>query len=198
LKPKMPGIEISAGVYAPEPPQMRAAYFYANTPADDRTLFHESTHQLFNESRPVCQDIGGRANFWIVEGIATFMESLHEEDGYYVLGGSDDERFNAARVRLLRDKFYVPLVDFAGKSRQEFQHDPHLGTLYSQAAGLTRFLVFGEGGRYRDALVSYLQAVYTGRDTSDTLARLTEERFESLDGKYRKFITEGMQAPAKP
>jgi hypothetical protein len=198
LKPSMQGIEISCGVYIPDHPSLpRAAYFYAEKPSDDRTLFHESTHQLFNESRSVCRDIGGRANFWIVEGIAMFMESLHEEDGYYVLGGPRDVRFNDARVRLLRDKFYVPLAAFAGKSRQQFQHDPQVATLYSQAAGLTHFLIFGEGGRYRDALVQYLVAVYTGRDNADTLAQLTGEKFDSLDAKYRTFMTECLQALAK-
>ena len=41
-----------------------------------------------------------------------YMESLREEDGYYVLGGFDDVRMHAARYRLLHDHFYVPLDEF--------------------------------------------------------------------------------------
>ena len=33
------------------------------------------------------------------------------------------------------------------------QNDPRIRTLYSQAAGLTHFLIYYDDGRYRDALV---------------------------------------------
>ena len=135
-------IEISIGMYHD---QTRQAYFFAGKDSDDRTLYHEATHQLFHESRPVAPDVGRRANFWIVEGIAMYMESLRQEDGYYVLGGFDDERLNAAQFRLLRDKFYVPLQEFVGYGMEKIQKDPRIGTLYSQAAGLTHFLVYYDG-----------------------------------------------------
>ena len=67
--------------------RVRTAYFFVSPDADDRTLYHEATHQLFHESRPVAPDLARRANFWIIEGIALYMESLHEEYGFHVLGG---------------------------------------------------------------------------------------------------------------
>ena len=166
----------------------RRAYFFAGQGSDDRTLYHEATHQLFHESRPVSPEVGRKANFWIVEGIAMFMESLRQEDGYYVLGGFDDERMHAARYRLLHDHFYVPLDELVGYGMEKLQKDPRIGTLYSQAAGLTHFLIFYGGGRYRDALVSYLSAVYTGRDDHDTLAKLTGQGYDELDKQYREFV----------
>ena len=69
----MPNIDISIGVYMDD---MRTAYFYADKESDDRTLYHEATHQLFHESRPVSPKAGQLANFWIIEGIAMYMESL--------------------------------------------------------------------------------------------------------------------------
>ncbi len=196
LEAAMPNIAISIGAYF-EP--LRQAYFFASEPADDRTLFHEAAHQLFHQSRPVARDVGGRANFWIVEGIALFMETLRQEDGYYVLGGSQDDRIRAARHRLLVDDFYVPLAEFAGYGREKFQNDPRIATLYSQAAGLANFLVFYDGGRYRDALVAYLTAVYTGRDRPDTLAKLTGTPFAELDKQYREFIEQaGPQEETDP
>jgi hypothetical protein len=143
----MPNIE-TTGVYRDDPP---CAYFFAGKENDDRTLYHEATHQLFHESRPVTRDLAGRANFWIVEGIAMYMESLRREDGFYVLGGYDDLRMHAAEYRLLNDKFYVPLTEFTRYSRESIQKDPRIATLYSQAAGLTNFLVYYDSGRYRDA-----------------------------------------------
>jgi len=185
LRESMPNIGVSIGVYVD---QTRRAYFFAGEDYDDRPLYHEATHQLFHQTRPVPQGIGSRANFWIVEGIALYMESLHEEDGYHVLGGLDDQRMYAARFRLLENDFYVPLREFADYGVQRLQADPRIATLYSQAAGLTHFLIYYEDGRYRDALVSYISTVYAGRDRPDTLAELTGTSFEELDKQYRAFI----------
>ena len=190
----MPNID-TIGLYRDRPP---CAYFFAGDEADDRTLFHEATHQLFHESRPVAPSVGQNANFWIVEGIAMYMESLRREDGFYVLGGFEDARMHAARYRFLESKFYVPLKEFAGYGRERFQKDPRIATLYSQAAGLANFLVHYDGGRYRDALVAYLVMVYTGRDGPDTLTDLTGTDFSTLDKQYREFVTgPGQEATKK-
>ncbi len=195
LRAAFPNIEMSIGVYWES---TRRAYFFAGEACDDRTLFHEATHQLFHESRPVAPDVGARSNFWIVEGIALYMESLHQEEDCHVLGGFDDLRMVAARYRLLHDDFYIPLSDLTAMGREELQTHPRIATLYSQAAGLTHFLIAYDGGRYRDALVHYLSAVYSGRDDPNTLARLTGVAYPELDRRYREFIeSAGMPALAE-
>ena len=142
LRPATTNIEITIGLYIA---QTRCAYFFAGKDSDDRTLYHEATHQLFYETAPAAgplsPDVGRRGNFWIVEGIAMYMESLRREDGYYVLGGFKDDRLHAAQYRLLHDNFYVPLAEFSGYGMEKIQNDPRIGTLYSQAAGLTHFLM---------------------------------------------------------
>ena len=193
LRAVEPNIDIPIGIYLG---QTRTAYFFAGEGSDDRNLYHEATHQLFHESRPVVPDVGRRGNFWIVEGIAMYMESLRQEDGYYVLGGFDDERLHAAQYRLLHDDFYVPLQEFTGYGMEKMQKDPRIATLYSQAAGLTHFLIHYDNGRYRDALVAYLSAIYAGRDAPDTLAKLTGTSFADLDKQYREFLTTGWQKEA--
>jgi len=190
LAPRIPNVEKSIGLYlAPA----RRAYFFAGEEADDRTLYHEATHQLFHQSRPVAASVGLRANFWVVEGIALFMESLHQEGDTWVLGGRDDVRFYAARYRLLHDKFYVPLKETTTWGMYRVQQDPRIATLYSQFSGQTYFLIFYDRGRYRDALVAYLSTVYSGRDDPATLARLCGASYEELDGQYRRFIQETMR-----
>ena len=185
LRAAMPNIGISTGVYVES---MKRAYFFVGPDSDDRTLYHEATHQLFHESRPVVRDMAQKSNFWIVEGIAMFMESLRREDGFHILGGFDDERVNAARYRLLHDDFYVPLGELVDFDMVELQQDPRIAKLYSQSAGLANFLVFHDGGRYRDAIVSYLLAVYTGRAGHGTLSRLTGAGYSELDKQYREFL----------
>ncbi len=181
-------VKISEGVYIAA---ARQAFFFADKAGDGRTIFHEATHQLFHQIRPVADDVGYRANFWIVEGIAMYMETLHREDGFLVLGGFDDARMVAARYRLLQDKFYVPLAEFTSYGMTRFQSDPRISTLYSQAAGLAEFLVHYDNGRYRDALVGYLSTVYSGRDTPVTLPQLTGANFADLDKQYHDFIAAG-------
>lgn len=189
LRPLMSNIEISTGFYRDNPGR---AYFFAGKDCDDRIMYHEATHQLFHESRPVAPDVGRRCNFWIVEGIAMFMESLRREDGYYVLGGFDDARLQAAQYRLLHDKFYVPFGEFVDFGMEKLQKDPRIRTLYSQAAGMTHFLIYYDGGRYRDAMVAYLSAVYSGRDDRDTLTKLTGTEYGEMDSQYRTFLESGL------
>ena len=185
-----PNIAMSVGVYIEK---TRRAYFFAGKDADDRTLYHEATHQLFHQSRPVPPGVGQRCNFWIVEGIALYMESLREEDGYYVLGGFEDLRMYAAQYRLTKDNFYVPFAELAGYGMERLQSDPRIATIYSQAAGQTHFLVYYDGGRYRDALVGYISTVYANRDTPTTLEELTGTRFAELDKQYREFMAAGVE-----
>ena len=188
LRPSMPNIEISIGVYVEN---ARRAYFFAGGDHDRRTLLHEATHQLFHESRRAAPSMGGRANFWIIEGIAMYMESLQRQDAYYVLGGFDDARMVAAKYRLLHDDFYVPLDELTSYGMEKIQADPRIATLYSQAAGLTHFLIHYDCGRYRDAVIAYLSTVYSGRDTPDTLAQLTVTSYGKLDEQYRQYIKSG-------
>jgi hypothetical protein len=188
LRAAQPKIDITSGIYLSQP---RTAYFFAGEGSDDGNLYHEATHQLFHESRPVAADMAQRANFWIVEGIATYMESLRQEDGYYVLGGFDDVRMRDARYRLLHDNFYVPLQQLCAYGMEKFQSDPNIRMLYSQASGLTHFLIHYDNGRYREALVAYLTAIYAGRDQPDTLAKLTGTSFADLDKQYREFLAAG-------
>ena len=185
LRTAIPKIDMTIGLYLDT---TRSAYFFAAPDGDDRTLYHEATHQLFHESRPVVRDVGRRANFWIIEGIALYMESLRREGNYYVLGGVDDLRFHAAQYRLLNDRFYVPLEEITVWGMEKIQQHEKIGVLYSQFAGLTYFLIHGEEGRYRDALAAYLTAVYSGRDDPNTLAQLTGASYAELDKQYRQFI----------
>lgn len=187
LKKDQPNIDLSTGFYLAA---RREAYFYvaAEEEQDDTNLYHEATHQLFSEIRPVSRDIGRAENFWIIEGIACYMESLTEHEGWTLLGGNDAVRLRDAQHRLLVDNFYVPLAELTAIGMDALQRDPRIAKLYSQSAGLTHFLVHGAGGRYRQPLIEYLVAVYTGRDRADTLPKLTGETDAKLDQAYRDFL----------
>ncbi len=176
----------------------RTAYFFAGEEQEPGTLFHEATHQLFHEMRPAARDVGREANFWIVEGIACYMETLALHDDYATTGGANAGRMPAARHRLLEDDFYVPLAELVRFGMLPLQQDSRLPRLYSQCAGLTDFFMHAADGRYREALVGYLAAVYAGRATTATLAELTGAGYEDLDRQYREFISAGSPTALAP
>ncbi|MCH8044507.1 MAG: hypothetical protein IID44_12380 [Planctomycetes bacterium] len=185
LRSVQPRIGITLGIYFDA---RKTAYFFAGEDQDEGTLYHEATHQLFQEMRPVPKRIGERNNFWIVEGIACYMESLTPRGGYFTLGGLKEGRVPAARVRLLEDGFYVPLAELVTFGRKDLQHDKRIAKLYSQSSGLATFLMHHAGGRYRDATVSYLERLYTNRADVNTLSKETGVSYDELDRQYRAFL----------
>jgi len=193
LKAAQPQIEMSIGFYSDS---ARTAYFFASDDPYIGTLYHEATHQLFRETPPAAVDPGRKNNFWVVEAIACYMESLAEHqllDGepygsYITLGGENAGRVPAARKRLLDDGFYIPLRELVSYGMTDLQHDARLPAIYSQISGQAWFLMHADGGRYRGALMNYLIDVYTGHANADTLEKLTGEKFEQLDQQYHAFM----------
>lgn len=186
LKPHQPKIDMTLGIYFDS---THTAYFFAGDEQEPGTIYHEATHQLFQESRPVVANVARDGNFWVVEGVACYMESLAEADGYWTLGGADAGRMPAARHRLLTDDFYVPLEELTRLGMEPLQHDPRIARLYTQSAGLTDFLMHDGAGRYRQPLVHYLEAIYTGSATASTLSQLTGTSYDALDREYRQFMS---------
>jgi uncharacterized protein DUF1570 len=197
LRPNSPNIGISLGIYihgVTTISKKSAMYFFAGEDSDLPTLFHEATHQLFHESRKVSQMVGHGANFWVIEGVAMYFESLKQENGSHVLGGFDAERIEVARIRLFNPEyhFYEPLAAFCELNITDIQSDQErIAMRYTQAAGLFFFLMHYDNGRYRDAVVAYLNAVYGARDSVQTLSQLTGKSYEELDREYKEFMAEG-------
>lgn len=195
-------ITMSTGFYMSD---LMKAFFFAGEEQDGTTLVHEATHQLFSETVPKIRIIGqkknwwgGRsANFWIVEGIACYMESLKERDGYYTLGGFDNDRMRAARYHLFSEKpFYLGLEELTALDMKQFQRHPEVVKLYSQGTGLASFLMHYDHGRYREALMAYLRQIYYGRDTRHSLAELTGQSFDTLDKQYIQYCRDSLRLPA--
>jgi hypothetical protein len=189
LRRRQPRIAETLGIYFDA---NREAHFFAGPDQNLRTLYHEAVHQLFQESKPAARQIAGAANFWVVEGVATYFETLTEHaDGvagpYYTVGQSTAGRLPAARERML-EGYYVPLGELTQLGKDDLQRHPHIAKLYSQAAGMTAFLIDGQQGRYRESLVRYLQAVYAGRDNDQSLAEATKNSYQELDAQYRRFL----------
>ncbi|HEX5442787.1 MAG TPA: DUF1570 domain-containing protein [Pirellulales bacterium] len=185
LEREQPSIRISTGYYSPK---SRKAFYFVGSEEDDSTLYHEATHQLFAEIHATSRDAGRDTNFWIVEGVACWIESFRPQGGLGLIGGVAATRLRNARTRLTRDHFYLPLGQLAAMSVVNVQQNPQISMIYSESAGITYFLMFADEGRYREPLVDFLNTVYAKRDKSTTLAELTGVEFHELDRRYREFI----------
>ncbi len=189
LRRRQPRIAETLGIYFDN---VHEAHFFAGDDASRGTLYHEAVHQLFQESRRTARHIGATSNFWIVEGVATYFETLTEHHDphaglYYTIGEAAAGRLPSAR-RGLREGFYIPLVELTRFGMSEVQHHPERAKLYSESSGLAAFLIDGEQSRYREPLVRYLTAVYSGHDNDATLSEATETSYTKLDAEYRQYM----------
>jgi hypothetical protein len=189
LRRRQPRIAETLGIYFDA---NREAHFFAGSEQNLPTLYHEAVHQLFQESKPAARRIGETANFWVIEGVATYFETLTEHDDpaaglYYTIGESTAGRLPAARERLVGGH-YVPLAELTRLGKQDVQRHPEIARLYGQACGLAAFLMNGHEGRYREALVRFLEAVYSGRDNERSLSHEASASYSELDSQYRRFM----------
>ena len=171
----------------------RVAYFYYDPQMPNQdTLFHEATHQLFYENDRRDRAIAMDANFWIIEGIACYMESYHSENGQSLVGDPKHPRILAARHRVIADNYYIPLERFSEMGMVAFQSSREITKNYSQAAGLAHFFMLFEGGRYRDALTEHLSEIYRAgprqRQAVHSLSDLTGVPFAELDKQYENYM----------
>jgi len=190
LGKRQSGIERSLGIYLNDD---RTAYFFAGEEQDPGTVLHEATHQLFQEGAAAKRRIAQRANVWIVEGIACYMESLRAGSSrsgtaFDTVGGYEVARLPGARIRLLEHNFYIQFAELVHLGGTTLRRHPQAATIYTQAAGQATFLMHHGRGRYRDALVEYLRAVYSDRAGPDTLAKLAGREYSELDLEYRQFL----------
>jgi hypothetical protein len=204
LRKKQPRVGETLGIYFDD---MREAHFFAGDvatagsavagttggpPVATATLYHEAVHQLFQETKPAANRVGLLANFWIVEGVATYFETLSEHSDpvaglYFTIGESQAGRLPAARERLI-EGFYVPLAELTRMGQRDVQRHAEIGKVYTESTGLAAFLMDAEAGRYREPLVQYLDAIYEGRDNDRTLAEVTSRGYDELDAAYHRYM----------
>lgn len=192
LQPAFPQIAVTNGIYLTGD---RTAHFYHDPMNDhEATLFHEGTHQLFFESHYQNRAIGESAHFWIIEGIACYMESFRRGEGEFSVGDPRYIRFAGARMNALDQNYYVPFQEFDGLGMREFQNAPMLVKNYTQAAGMAHFFMQYDGGRYRDALVAHLVQLYSAnslkRNGPQRLDELTGTSPRELDRQYVDWLKE--------
>jgi hypothetical protein len=180
-----PQIGITTGYYDK---RGKTSYFYSSEPSATATWYHEATHQLFQERGQSIDDPGKQQNFWAVEGVALYMESLHFQESYCTLGGFESSRLQYARYDKYINQSYLPLERLLRLGQSDLQGHAEIRALYRQSAGLAHFLMTGTGGDHRRAFIDYLRKIYRGSDQQGTLAAETRKTLPQLDQQYHDFL----------
>ena len=195
LRGKQNGVEVINGLYLPED---RKAYFFddpTDPESNEETLYHEVTHQLLGETSAKTLDVGKEHDFWVIEGIACYLESFERRKNRLSAGDPRHVRIVRAYQRALNEHLYEPMRPFTVMSMREFQNAgglPQLRAYYSQAAAMVHFFLNYENGLYREEFLNYLGQVYSPvsgvRHNPKSLAQLTGVTFEVLDRQYLDYL----------
>ncbi len=186
LSAQIPGIEVSTGYYSD---QLKMSFFYASEDRSvEETWRHELTHQLFKESINTESSPFEKNYLWLGEGIAMYMESLRDFGPWVTLGGFDGRRIQYARVRKFREDFHIPLAELNQMPMSEFQRNTEIRRIYSEAAGLSHFLMHAEQNKYRRPLVELLELIYRGKLKPEKFESVLGIAPKSIDDQYAKFL----------
>lgn len=181
----MPGIEQSTGFYSDE---RLTSYFYPDE-SDDAvaTRRHELVHQLFREATR--SGLGSRSpgmqrEFWLVEGIAGYFESLCLDDVMATVGGWHSPRLQYARYRVLGAREQVPLAELRAGGQKQVQQSADLAKWYAHSIAETHHLLDGGSLKERRWIYQTLADLYRIKiDIPD--ADLKEPTSTSLENYLR-------------
>jgi hypothetical protein len=180
------GVGNSAGYYNRD---LKLSFFPAGDDDATRdTWRHELTHQLFRETIRARENPFARQHLWLDEGIAMYFESLVDRGGYVTLGGFDTRRLQFARVRKLREGFFVPLEQLAFTSQTNFQKRTDIAALYSQSAGMTHMLMNDKHGQMQPKVTEFMKAIHKQRVKPDAFEKLMGKSLPQLDLEYLRYL----------
>jgi hypothetical protein len=184
-------LKSTAGHYAPLD-RLSRVYWTADRDAERRIariFTHELTHHWVTEFNPRYSNAELRLRtdlpgYWVVEGIATFIEEgrYDVETGTYDLFDSRSVSLDTVHVLSKKGKL-LPWDTVYGLDFRKFHGLPrdsgifrivrrwYVGewgltparVFYEQATATFHFLYHGEKGRYREKLLDYVTSYYTGK-----------------------------------
>lgn len=154
------------------------AYPDADTPRFDHWLVHEGAHQFIRERTQI------RAPRWIEEGLASWLSTAMIRDGvpdpsrldpatYPVWWYPDVAARSGSPQQGVSPRALVPAAVLFGY-RAGPDPDAHVNAYYVSALELVRFLMHGDGGRYRDSFLAFLDSPGSPEDFERTLGWVTD------------------------
>lgn len=201
-----PDVDQSLGYYDPFGPGSKTrkpAYFFLDAGGrigSTATLYHEVSHQLLFES-----GLGGsykrnQGNYWVLEGLGTFFETVAiHPDGSMEVGGFVGPRIAEAVRRLIEPSTAVPTALFVSYDQNTFNLESQIHANYQQAMALTLFLMRGRGGAYREAFLDYVADAVKGRlrlGAGKSLEERLGAPYTRIDDEFLEFLRAGAAVQA--
>lgn len=189
LSKETPGIERSTGYYSNH---AKITFLYLGADADLATQYHELTHQLIGEATRmrVSPDVGLPSDFWIVEGIASYMESLRMHQDYATVGGWESSRLQFARYRVRGLGEMMPLPRLIDQGRDAVQQSPDIASWYSYSAAYSHLFMDGE---HRQPFLEYVRSCYEQPSKSRSLPEVDLAEFLSVSNRDMLQLRPGAQ-----
>ncbi len=179
---------MSTGYYNPK---AKAVFCYWDEATIELVLRHEVTHQLFSEAcyfEPVLPE-EMPSDFWIVEGVALYMESMtvspYAGCDVASIGGWDSPRLQPARYRRLHDETWIEWPQFRLATSESFRSGADIKLFYAQAAGLAHRWLDGDT-KERRQFIDYVLQVYQGGSQAASLLQIDSDA--SLRSSYDQFL----------
>ncbi len=182
------GIEVSTGFYSDS---LKTIFLYDNKQDASETRRHELTHQLFREATrsSLGQASPGEAEgFWLVEGIAGYMESLSIGTRSATVGGWDAPRLQYARYRVLAGGDLIAAEELMRDGQREAQQRSDLSRWYSHSIAHVHALMDGGDVDSRRWVYHRLGALYRTRSPMESL-----ENEKAIDAEIIQSWGRGLQ-----
>jgi hypothetical protein len=163
-------IEQSTGFYSDS---LRTIFLYGIDDDAVETRRHELTHQLFREATrsSLGQAMPGeQSDFWLVEGIAGYMESMKIGERQATIGGWDASRLQYARYRVLVGQDLMLPDELMRDGLQQAQRRDDLARWYSHSIANVHALMDGGDVTIRRWLYHRLSSLYRSRSPLAPLA----------------------------
>jgi hypothetical protein len=187
-----PLLRDSGGFYSPS---IRKSRFYWNDNVEEtyRTLHHEVAHQLFAETKKTSRG-GSQGNNWVVEGIASYIETWKVIDGRWLPGYEIENRRLQHTKSFLDDNDDWTLGDFAKIGNKQF-HKENRGLNYAISGSLCHFFMHYDDERYKEDFVRFLSAYYEGKVSESSLVSYIKVEgdggvFATLDKQFRAYMSD--------
>ena len=182
----------SAGFYSSADRKSRF-YWTDNEEETYRTLYHEVAHQLFAETKDNARG-GSKGNNWVVEGIASYIETWKIVDGKWRPGYEiEGQRMKTVRHFLAQNENW-DLASFARIGHDKF-HKEGRGLNYALSCALSHFFMHYKDELYKEDFVRFISAYYGGKVRQDSLSDyITVEgagsKLSILEKQFREYMTD--------
>jgi hypothetical protein len=159
----------SGGMFFVSPRGAALAFWVENLPRSRvlHVIQHEGFHQ-FAHSR-----FGNDLPPWVNEGVAEFFGESVVVDGTVIVGQTSERTLKALRQAIDAGK-HIHFADMITMDPERWNANVQKGDAmlqYMQAWSMVHFLVYGDGGKYRQSFEGFLALINKGTKSYDAFVR---------------------------